>query len=231
MSDIVYPPVVLTARAVFALLGVRMSLRGTENIPRVGGAVLATNHVSHLDFVLAGFAGRAGGRRVRFMAKRAIFEHRVAGPLMRGMHHIPVDRDAGGPSFAAALHAVRAGEMVGVFPEATISRTFEPKAFKAGAARLAVDGSVPLIPAALWGTQRLATYDDRSSVRQRGVAISAVVGPPVDTSGGLEVVTARLRESVCSLLRIAWDDYPDDGTGQWWLPESRGGTAPAVPQE
>ena len=69
------------------------------------------------------------------MAKDSIFAHRIAGPLMRGMHHIPVDREAGSASFRDGLSALREGEIVGIFPEATISRSFEPKEFKSGAER------------------------------------------------------------------------------------------------
>ena len=71
------------------------------------------------------------------MAKKSVFDHRVSGPLMRGMRHIPVDRDAGLASYRQALAALKAGEVVGVFPEATISRSFTIKDLKTGAARMA----------------------------------------------------------------------------------------------
>ena len=91
------------------------------------------------------------------MAKEQVFHHRVSGPLMRGMHHIPVDRGAGASSFRAAVQALKAGEIVGVFPEATISRAFELKDFKSGAVRMAQAADVPLIPMAIWGSQRVWT--------------------------------------------------------------------------
>ncbi|MPZ96714.1 MAG: 1-acyl-sn-glycerol-3-phosphate acyltransferase, partial [Propionibacteriales bacterium] len=121
----------------FRALGLKIKVTGAEHIPRTGGAVLASNHVSYLDFIFAGFAAQPSKRLVRFMAKEPIFAHRVSGPLMRGMHHIPVDREAGAASYAAALRALRAGEVVGVFPEATISRSFTVKEIKSGALRLA----------------------------------------------------------------------------------------------
>ncbi|GMA86718.1 hypothetical protein GCM10025868_19680 [Angustibacter aerolatus] len=61
------------------------------------------------------------------MAKESVFTNRVSGPLMRGMHHISVDRQAGSASFRAALTALKQGEVVGIFPEATISRSFTVK--------------------------------------------------------------------------------------------------------
>jgi len=89
--------------------------------------------------------------------------------------------------------------------------------------------AVPLIPVAVWGSQRLWTYDDRSSLTQRGVPIEVWIGPPVDAAGGQHEATARLRRAVVALLDGARAHYPDDGTGQWWQPEDLGGTAPARP--
>ena len=117
----------------FKALGLRLDVQGGEHVPTSGGAVLASNHIGHLDFIFAGLGGREARRHVRFMAKDSIFAHRIAGPLMRGMHHIPVDREAGSASFRDGLSALREGEIVGIFPEATISRSFEPKEFKSGA--------------------------------------------------------------------------------------------------
>src|SRR4051812_9297968 len=115
---------------------------------------MVINHIGYLDFTYAGLAARPARRLVRFMAKQEVFTHKVSGPLMRGMHHIPVDREAGAGSYRTAVDALRAGEIVGVFPEATISRSFELKDFKAGAARMASEAGVPLLPTIIWGSQR-----------------------------------------------------------------------------
>jgi 1-acyl-sn-glycerol-3-phosphate acyltransferase len=113
----VYPPVIRTALTLFRLLGIRFDMRGIDNVPASGGAVFASNHVSYLDFMFVGLpAHRANRRLVRFMAKKAVFDHRVSGPLMRGMHHIPVDRKAGAAAYRHALDALRGGEIIGVFP-------------------------------------------------------------------------------------------------------------------
>ena len=144
-----YTPVIGLARTVFFLQGLRFTILGEENVPAVGGAVMAINHTGYFDFTYAGLAARPRGRLVRFMAKKSVFGHRVTGPLMRGMKHIPVDRHAGQGAIEAGLAAVRAGEIVGIFPEATMSRSFELKPFKGGAARIARDGGVPLLPTTL----------------------------------------------------------------------------------
>ena len=102
-------------------------------------------------------------RLVRFMAKKAVFDHKISGPLMRGMHHIPVDRKAGAGAYDEALAALRAGEVVGVFPEATISQSFEVKQLKTGAARMALAAGVPIVPVTIWGTQRLWTKGQQAA--------------------------------------------------------------------
>ena len=226
MADFVYPPVIAALRGSFLALGLKIDLQGTGNVPRTGAVVLASNHISHLDFIFAGLAARPAKRYVRFMAKKSVFENKVAGPLMRGMHHIAVDRDAGTASIREALGALRAGEAVGIFPEATISRSFEPKEFKTGAVRIAKGGKAPIVPVAVWGTQRLWTYDEHSSLKQRGVPITVIAGEPIDSSGDPEAATQELRKRVTEMVHFAQESYPDDGAGQWWQPARLGGTAP-----
>ena len=123
----VYTPVLGVAKALFAAQGLKFTVTGAHNVPTSGGAVLMINHLSYLDFAYAGLAAYPSRRLVRFMAKDQVFRHKISGPLMRGMHHIPVDRAAGAASFREAVDALRSGEIVGVFPEATISRSFELK--------------------------------------------------------------------------------------------------------
>jgi len=106
VSELVYPPVIAVARGLFAAMGLRFTIEGAEHLPRRGGAVIASNHVSYLDFAFLGYAALPAGRKIRFMAKDAVFRNPIAGPLMRGMHHIPVDRTAGSAAFKQALTAL-----------------------------------------------------------------------------------------------------------------------------
>lgn len=232
MAELVYPPVIGFARTVFAGLGLRFDIRGAEHLPRTGGAVLASNHVGYLDFTFVGFAARPIKRLVRFMAKEAVFRHKVSGPLMRGMHHIPVDRAAGSASYAAAVKALQDGELVGVFPEATISRSFELKAFKTGAVRMAHEAGVPVIPVIVWGSQRIMTKGKPKDFK-RGKAITIAVGEPMATMGNPEADTAELKERMGELLAKVQADYPQRPSGpddSWWLPARLGGTAPTLEQ-
>jgi len=220
VADLVYPPVIGLALTMFRVLGLRFDISGAEHVPTSGGAVLASNHVSYLDFIFVGLAAHPAKRYVRFMAKEAVFRHRVAGPLMRGMHHIPVDRTAGAGSYKAAVDALRAGEILGVFPEATISESYAPKEFKTGAVRMAAETGVPLVPMATFGGQRLLTKGrPRDLTRGRHVVIA--VGEPLHIDPGDDVfeATAQLRTAIQGLVTQAVERYPhSDEADQWWLP-------------
>jgi 1-acyl-sn-glycerol-3-phosphate acyltransferase len=228
MRDISYPAIIRTCKALFKVLGLRFQLGGTEHVPTTGGALLAFNHVSYIDFILGGLAAQPSKRLVRFMAKREVFDHAIAGPVMRSMHHISVDRGEGAGSLEEALRYLKDGELVGIFPEATISRSFEVKELKSGAARIAAQAGVPLIPVVLWGTQRLMTKDHPRDF-SRGKTIGIRVGEPMYPTGEDPVAdTAELQMRLSALLDEAIEAYPDDEQppGSWWLPASHGGTAP-----
>jgi 1-acyl-sn-glycerol-3-phosphate acyltransferase len=234
MSEIVYPPVIATLWTAFRVLDLRVSVDGAEHIPRHGGAVLASNHISYLDFIFCGYAARPAKRLVRFMAKQEIFAHRIGGPLMRGMHHIPVDRSAGMASYKAALEALKRGEVVGVFPEATLSTSFTVKDFKNGSVRMAAAAGVPLIPMAVWGTQRLWTKGRPRRLTQRHLPVTILVGEPMRPSrrDDQAAVLADLRARITALVEKAQQEYPAKPEGPedaWWLPAHMGGTAPEAP--
>lgn len=229
MSDPVYRSIILAARGVVAGLNLRFDIVGVENVPRSGGAILAINHTSYLDFVLGGIpADRVGHRLVRFMAKDGIFKHPVAGPLMRGMKHIPVDRDAGSAAFRDGVAALKAGELVGIFPEATMSRSFEIKEIKNGAVRMARAANVPLIPMIVFGGQRILSYGVRDLTRGRTISIT--VGPPIAMERGadIDVVTEDLKAQLAALLDQTVERYPDKPADAWWIPKRLGGGAPCL---
>jgi len=210
MAELVYRPAVGLARTLFKAWDLKIDCRGSENVPRSGGAVLVSNHISYLDFVFDGLAALPQKRLVRFMAKESVFRHRISGPLMRNMKHIPVDRNQGEAAYAHALDSLRSGEIVGIFPEATISRSFTLKSFKSGAARLAQEAGVPIVPMALWGTQRLWTKGHPRDFKRSHTPITIRVGKAVeaskDTYAG--VITRHVRERVQELLEAAQRAYP-----------------------
>ena len=228
MRDVTYPPIIVTAKTAFRALGQRFQMTGTEHVPREGGVLLAFNHISYVDFIYGGLAANPSGRLVRFMSKRELFDHRWVGPLMRSLHHIEVDRGEGVASFHTAVDYLRKGEAVGIFPEATISRSMELKEFKTGAVRIAAEAGVPLVPVILWGTQRMMTKDHPRDF-SRGTTIAIKVGEPLHPTGANPTAeTAELRSRMSRMLAEVVADYPaaEQPPGSWWVPASMGGTAP-----
>jgi len=235
VAEVVYPAVIGLARVVFRVQGLRFTLQGTEHVPRQGGAVMVINHIGYMDFTYAGLAAQPAKRLVRFMAKNDVFDHRISGPLMRGMHHISVDREAGSASFREALTALKNGEIVGVFPEATISRSFQLKEFKAGAVRMAAAARVPLLPAVIWGSQRVWTKDHPKQLGRTKTPITIRVGEPITVppKADMAEVTDVLRERMTTMLHEVQQQYPDrpsDPAQAWWLPADIGGGAPTPEQ-
>jgi 1-acyl-sn-glycerol-3-phosphate acyltransferase len=224
-----YRFVIRLALVVFRLFGFRFDVRGSEHVPTTGGAIICSNHVSYFDFTFLGLAALPQRRLVRFMAKSGVFDHWFAGRFMQAMHHIPVDRKAGAAAFEAAVRALKDGEVVGVFPEATISTSFTVKDLKAGAARMAAQSGAPIIPAAVWGGHRVATKS-RTRLR-RGVAVTVVLGEPIVAAPGekAQSLLRRTRAAMEALLDEAQRTYPQQPAGdddRWWLPAHLGGTAP-----
>ena len=229
MADLVYPPVVVAIKLFWKYLGLRFDFQGVDHIPRKGGAILSINHVGYLDFALTGTAALPTGRYVRFMAKKEVFDNKLAGPLMRGMHHICVDRNSGSASFVAALRALRASEIVGIFPEGTISVSFEIKELKSGAVRLAMAAGVPVIPTIVWGSQRIWTKKVKRNLRREKIPIIVEFGEPLyfDKQSDVEASESLLRETMIAMLHQVQQKYPDSHQGQRWAPLRLGGSAPA----
>src|ERR671927_841542 len=229
-GDRPYRGVIRLALVVFGLFGFRFDVRGSEHVPATGGAVICSNHVSFFDFTFLGLGALPRHRLVRFMAKSSVFDHWLAGRFMRAMRHIPVDRAAGTAAFETSVRALQGGQVVGIFPEATISRSFTVKNLKAGVARMAIDAQVPVVPAAVWGGQRVATKGHKVTLR-RGVAVLVVFGEPLVPQPGEKVqqLLRRTKAAMEELLAEAQRTYPQQPAGpedRWWLPAAMGGTAP-----
>lgn len=225
----VYRPVIHAVKTLFFLQGARFTITGEENVPREGGAVMAINHTSYLDFMYAGLPAWPHRRYVRFMAKKSIFSHKVSGPLMRGMGHIPVDRHNGGQAFADAIRALRAGEIVGVFPEATMSRSFELKEFKPGAVKMAQVAGVPVLPVTIWGGHRVWTKDLPKHMGRANIPVHIAVGEPIEIGrrDNVAEATAKVKAVMQAQLDAQQAAYPRlTGDDLRWVPARLGGTAP-----
>jgi 1-acyl-sn-glycerol-3-phosphate acyltransferase len=226
----VYGTVIQAARLIWKIQGLTFNLSGVENLPETGGAVVAINHTSYFDFTFAGLPAykQHRGRKVRFMAKKEVFDSKITGPIMRSLRHIPVDRQQGAESYEAACENLKAGELVGVYPEATISRSFEIKQFKSGAARMAIEAGVPIVPHIVWGAQRIWTKDHPKKLWRPKVPISVAVGEPIEPTLQATELSALLHSRMQHLLERVQDEYGPHPPGEYWVPHRLGGGAPTL---
>jgi 1-acyl-sn-glycerol-3-phosphate acyltransferase len=161
----------------------RWRFEGLEHIPKEGPALIAANHISYFDPLAHGYFLVRAGRRPRYLAKIELFQNRYTGPILRGVRQIPVRRGSGdrGPIEFGAT-ALRAGEMVVVYPESTVTTNpdFSPMRGKTGIARLALAADVPVIPVAVWGSAPIWQRGKRNLKFGRPIWVKA--GPPLDLS-------------------------------------------------
>ena len=161
-------------------------INGDKNFPADGGFVIALNHVSHLDPLTTALVVYDHGRIPRYLAKSGLFNNKVLGFFLRSAGQIPVYREttSAAGAFSAAVGAVRRGECVIIYPEATITRDPDlwPMRGKSGAARIALETGCPVVPIGQWGAQEiLPPYTKKPFLFPRK-KIVARVGPPVDLS-------------------------------------------------
>jgi 1-acyl-sn-glycerol-3-phosphate acyltransferase len=224
---VIYALLVTIVRTFNLVTGHRTIRYGEGRLPRAGGAVLAINHTSYVDFTYLGLsARRVDKRQVRFMGKAELRKNPVLRWLMWGCGVIAVDRSAGHESYVAAVNELRAGEIVGIYPEATISRSFEIKDLKNGAARMALEADVPIIPTIVWGSQRIATKGLPRRLGRTKTPVLVTVGEPLAPVGTADELTAQLRHAMQALLAQAQQAYGPHPAGQNWVPASLGGSAP-----
>ncbi|MEV6910394.1 lysophospholipid acyltransferase family protein [Amycolatopsis sp. NPDC051071] len=197
----------------FLVLFTRFRVRGGEHLPSSGGVLVASNHLSFADPTTVTAYCLAHGRVPRYLAKASLWDAPVVGSVMRSGKHIPVYRGAATASdaYRDAVGAVRAGECVVIFPEATFTDHPDgwPMRGKTGIARIALETGVPVIPLANWGTHHLLPS---GAVLPRGLprkTVDLVAGPPVDLSDletpspsreVLEEATKRIMTAVTELL-------------------------------
>lgn len=228
--DLTYPVIVAAAKTWFKVSAMDIHMTGAEHIPTEGGALVAVNHVSYVDYLMGGYPGAQRGRYIRFMAKKEIFDSPLGGPFMRSFGHLEVDREAGAASMRTAVDALRKGELVGIFPEATISQSFLIKELKSGAVRIAADAGVPLIPLVVWGTQRILAKGRKIDL-SRHHRIDIEVGEPMHPTGEDPAAeTAELKRRMEEMLeRCILASPPEERpAGAWWLPQQYGGSAPTI---
>jgi 1-acyl-sn-glycerol-3-phosphate acyltransferase len=217
---------------VFWLLRWRIDVRDVHHVPSSGGAVLAFNHHSYADAIMLAWGVVLHAHRpLRFLAKQEACEGRWIGWLTRWVAAIPVDR-ASSRARAAALGqaelALRAGDLVTIAPEQTISDSLELLPFRKGVARLAIAAGVPVIPCVGWGSQR-SVGPDRRLAKVFGLPVVVRFGAPMHPGLGEDAAafTRRLRARMETMLDEVQHSYPDGiPAGATWVPARLGGGAP-----
>ncbi len=214
----------------------RIDVQGLRHVPQHGGAVLAFNHHSYVDFIMLAWAPvRLLRREIRFLAKREIWQSRWTGWAVRLVNAVPVDRTSASArtaAFDAAIDALRAGDLVAVAPEQTITPSFELLPFRTGAVRMAQAAGVPIVPVIGWGSHRFLTKYVKERTPTR-LPVSVRYGEPlhVDPDEDPVAATERLRARMTELLHEVQESYPDGApAGAPWVPARLGGGAPPPDQ-
>ena len=188
---------------------VRFRVYGKKRIPESGAAIIVGNHRSYFDPIAIGYALAQRGRPVRFLGKKEVFDAPVVGDFARAMGGIRVERGTGSDApLQAALEALSAGDMVAMMPQGTIprGREFFNPVLKGrwGAARLAHDSKVPVIPIGIWGTEHVWPRSSKLPNLTRVTDVPVVtirIGPPVELEyDSVEADTARIMEAITRLL-------------------------------
>lgn len=227
MAEPVYRACEILAQLLVHGTGTRITVTGEENLPQRGGAVVAINHTSYVDWLPVGLAMRRRHRRLRFMIKAEMQRVRIVDFLIKRNGAIPVDRSSGAGAYARAVQALRDGELVAVYPEATISRSFELKDFKKGAARMAIEAGVPIVPVIVWGAHRIWTKGLPRQLGRKKIPVTVAIGPPLQALPDVSRTNEVLRESMSSLLLQVQQHYPHPANASW-VPRRLGGGAPSL---
>lgn len=225
----VYRSLEIAAHTLAAVRGLRLSVVDEHNVPSEGGAVIAVNHTGYVDFLPAALGVYRAGRRVRYMIKSEMMDVRVVRFLIEHTHTVPVDRSAGAEAYATAVQRLREGFLLGVYPEATISRSFE-KELETGAVRMAGEAGVPIVPCIVWGSQRQWSKGTQRRMGRRRIPVSVRFGTPlhVEPTADPLAETQRLKAVMSDLLDATRADYPEHPRGADWVPAAMGGSAPTL---
>lgn len=232
VTNFLYRQITHIGRGVTLAQGLKMRLSGEENIPDKGGAVIVCNHTGYMDFLFGAFLAYRKRRLVRYLAKASIFQAPVAGQLFQVMGHVPVDRIDGGASIVKGIELAKSGELVGVFAEGTISRSFEIRSMRNGAARIAHGAGVPIIPQVIFGSQRIWTKGQKKHLGRTKTPVLIKALEPYYTTGDFDADIAEVRRRMQEALEDLWAEYEAEfgpmPAGEFWVPARKGGGAPTL---
>lgn len=171
-AGLIYRFAALLIRLIFRING-GLDVKGRENIPLEGGVIIAFNHISFLDPLLA---GAALPRRATFMARRELFNVPVLG-WMAKHYALPVDLERLLPSTVKqSIRKLREGGVVVIFPEGMRSKTGELLEAGQGVGMIAIHGNVPVVPALITGSNEALPFDAKWLKRAK---VAVIFGKPI----------------------------------------------------
>jgi 1-acyl-sn-glycerol-3-phosphate acyltransferase len=187
---------------------ITLRIRPESALPQTGPFILSPNHYSEADPVVMGVATWRLGRIPRFLAKASLFRVPVLGSYLRAAGHIPVERGANTKTFQpleATKRLVDKGQGVIIYPEGTLTEDPDlwPMSGKTGAVRMALEGGIPLYPAAHWGTQSfMGRYESKITLIPRP-RVEVLVGPEMnlDRYRNVPVTRELLQEATEELMK------------------------------
>lgn len=238
MSERWYRAANLLGRAALRALAIDVRWTGIEHLPRTGPVLVASTHGSYPDFIFIERAAMTRGRYLRFMTRHDIWNAPLVRTAMDGMRHIPVDRAAPAAAYLRARRLLRAGEAVGVFPEAGISYSHTVRSLMRGVPALSQETGAPIVPLAIWGAQRIWSVgvpDERGREPRpdltRGRRIDLAFGPAftVGADEDLRSATEQLGHRLTDLLeglQALPHHQPAAEERPVWHPAHLGGGAP-----
>ena len=178
---------------------------GLEKLP-AGGFIAAPNHCTEIDPLVVGHMLFNQKRMPHFLAKVSLFKVPVLGAVLRATKQIPVERSTAGAnrSLQLAKEIVDEGGAIVIYPEGTLTRDPElwPMRGHTGAARMALESGIPVVPMAHWGAQEVfPRYAKRFYLFPRRTS-RLVVGEPVDLSAfaGRPLDKATLTEATDAIM-------------------------------
>lgn len=155
-----------------------------ELLPQSGGFIAVSNHVTYADpLTLAHFLYN-NGYPPHFLAKSQLFDLPILGRALKALDQIPVHRGTVRAKDAVdtGMRVLSAGGVIAMFPEGTLTRdpNLWPMEARTGAARMALETGVPIVPVAQWGAHRLLGQYSKKLRPIPPKRITVVAGPPVD---------------------------------------------------
>jgi len=212
------------------LMGTRVA--NPEKVPATGPFIVVPNHFSDVDPVIVGLGVWKTGRFPHFLAKESLFRVTLLGWFLRNTDMVPVlrGRRGGGDPLAAARELLGKGGGVVIYPEGTLTRDPDlwPMRGKTGAARLALQTGVPVIPCSHWGDQRIAPRWQHKLKFFPRTTVDVVFGDPVDLSpwlGGPLVgssINAATDAIMAAITALVEQQRGEPAPAERWDPAAHG---------